>query len=182
MTRILSLDDEPEILPLIGLILKLAGYDHLCTTSNTEALAALHNQPIDLFTQDLLRPDMDGWEFYQIMKADEELRSIPVLCISATFGLANQMTAFIENLAKHGDDYIAKPFGPEGLLIATTRMMKLHGKHIPTDEERVAGYKRLKEGANWSTEQLDDLYERTTNILSEFKSYRIEGQHNPRWS
>ena len=170
MTRILSLDDEPEILPLIGLILKLAGYDHLCTTSNTEALAALHNQPIDLFTQDLLRPDMDGWEFYQIMKADEELRSIPVLCISATFGSANQMTAFIESLAEYGDDYIAKPFGPEGLLIATTRMMKRHSKHIPTEEERVAGYEKLGRKSNWPEERLDNLYERISSILKELNA------------
>lgn len=182
MTRILSLDDEPEMLPLIGLVLELAGYEHLCTTSNTEALAILHNQPIDLFTQDILRPDMDGREFYQIMKADEELRSIPVLCISATFGPANRMTAFIESLAKYRDDYVAKPFGPEELLIATTRMIKRHSKQVPTDEERVARYKRLREEAYWSTESLDNVYERITNTLSEFESYRIEGQHNPRWS
>jgi CheY-like chemotaxis protein len=167
MTRILSLDDEPEILSLIGLVFELAGYEHLYTTNNTEALAILHNQPIDLFTQDLLRPDMDGWEFYQIMKADEELRSIPVLCISATFGPANQMTAFIESLGEYRDDYVAKPWGPEELLPAITRMMKRHGKHIPTDKERVAGHKRLREGSNWSIETLDDLYKRITKILNE---------------
>lgn len=52
MTRILSLDDEPEMLALLSLILRRAGYECLGTTDEQEALSILRTQSIDLFTQE----------------------------------------------------------------------------------------------------------------------------------
>ncbi len=60
MTHILSLDDEPEMLKLINLILGLGGYEHSYTTNSNQALSILRNEQFDLFTQDGARPDMDG--------------------------------------------------------------------------------------------------------------------------
>ena len=74
MTRILSLDDEPAILKLLGVSLELAGYEHSCTTDGHQALRILYHEQIDLLTQDIMRPKMDGWELYRLMKSDAELR------------------------------------------------------------------------------------------------------------
>jgi DNA-binding response OmpR family regulator len=52
VTRILSLDDEPEMLALLSLILRRAGYECLGTTDEQEALSILRTQSIDLFTQE----------------------------------------------------------------------------------------------------------------------------------
>jgi DNA-binding response OmpR family regulator len=73
MTRILSLDDDPELLQRFAVALNLAGYEHLLATQSKEALSILHNERIDLFTQDLARPDMPGWDLYELMKADDDL-------------------------------------------------------------------------------------------------------------
>ena len=82
MTRVLSLDDDPEMLSLLGLIFGLCGYDHMRTTNSAEALSILQREPIDLFTQDCTRPDMHGLELYRLLKVDEDMARIPVLFIS----------------------------------------------------------------------------------------------------
>lgn len=122
MARILSLDDEPETLDLLGLILEHVGYEHLKTTDSHEALAILRRQPVDLMTQDLLRPDIDGKEFYRQMKADEALRAIPIVIISANLPTA-------ENLAEKPeiDGYISKPFEPVTLIMIISEALSQRG-------------------------------------------------------
>jgi DNA-binding response OmpR family regulator len=169
MTRILSLDDEPEMLKLINLILRLGGYEHVHTTSDEQALSILRNEQVDLFTQDGARPDMDGLQFYQLMKADECLRRIPVLFISA-----RQRPEFAaECHATFGDHYLLKPFGPLELLATVAAALKQHGKRTPTEEERTALYKQIRAqlASEWNRtpEQLDAIYAKITSGLAEDK-------------
>ena len=83
MAIILSLDDDPITIKVLCAILTDAGYESLGTTDDQEALSILRTQPIDLFTQDFMRPGSGGCEFLRQMKSEEALRSIPVLGISA---------------------------------------------------------------------------------------------------
>jgi CheY-like chemotaxis protein len=83
MFEILSLDDSPHRLELYHLVLEMEGYHHLYTTDTHNALRILRQEPIDLFTQDILRPDMNGFELYWLMKSTRKLRDIPILIISA---------------------------------------------------------------------------------------------------
>jgi CheY-like chemotaxis protein len=82
MPRILSLDDEPGMLEMYGLLLKRTDYEYISTMDEQEALSILRTQTIDLFTQDFHRAGLGGYEFLRLMKADEKLRDIPVLGIS----------------------------------------------------------------------------------------------------
>jgi len=100
------------MLGLLSLILELAGYEHLRTTDAEKALSILRNQEIDLFTQDIMRPGIDGWELYRMMKEDEELCSIPVLFLSA----ARPSKLATECYLPHGDEYLTLPFTPQELL------------------------------------------------------------------
>ncbi len=133
MTRILCLDDEPEILDLLSLILKRNGYEVLGTTSGYEALEILRHQPIDLLTQDFARPDINGLKFLQIMKSDTALRDIPVIGVSA-----KPRDARTEEMKQAGLDiehdlacYITKPFSPYELLNAVETVLTNHGRAIP---------------------------------------------------
>ncbi len=118
MTRILSLDDDPKILEVLHLLLEDSGYKSLITTSETEALSILRSQSVDLFTQDVIRPGMNGWEFLRLMKSDASLRHIPVLVISAV-----PISSQTEQLMLYGLDldrdlaaYLEKPVESTDLL------------------------------------------------------------------
>lgn len=83
MYQILSLDDNRDFLELYNVALEMQGYRHRYTTNGRDALSILSQEPIDLFTQDLLRPVMNGFQLYWLMKSKQELRDIPILIISA---------------------------------------------------------------------------------------------------
>ena len=67
----------------------------------------------DLILLDLMMPDMDGWEVYQQMKADESTKNIPVIVVTARAQSIDKVLGL--HIAKV-DDYIAKPFSPQELL------------------------------------------------------------------
>jgi DNA-binding response OmpR family regulator len=127
MTRILSLDDELGMLDLLGLILERAGCEHLRTTSVYEAWAILHSEPIDLLTQDLSRPDMDGWRFLHLIRADKLLRAMPVIVITARVIQEHDL----HTPAPLADAYLNKPFGPKDLLATIEMVLTRHGRPLP---------------------------------------------------
>jgi len=71
---------------------------------------------------DLMMPDMDGWEVYQQMKADEALRHIPVIVVTAKAQSIDKVLGL--HIAKV-DDYITKPFGPQDLLASVNKVLGL---------------------------------------------------------
>jgi CheY-like chemotaxis protein len=83
--QVFYIDDEPEMIELVRLILGRKGYQVSGASSGREGLTALCQcqDPPDLVLLDLMMPDMDGWEVYQQMKANEGTRDIPVIVITA---------------------------------------------------------------------------------------------------
>ena len=74
----------------------------------------------DLVLLDLMMPDMDGWEVYQQMKADESTKHIPVIVVTAKAQSIDKVLGL--HIAKV-DDYIAKPFSPQDLLNSVERIL-----------------------------------------------------------
>jgi two-component system alkaline phosphatase synthesis response regulator PhoP len=131
MTRILSLDDESQMLDLLRLILERVGYECLGTTDEKEALSILRTQPVDLFTQDFMRPvGLCGIEFLRKLKSDEALKNIPVVGISAKPRDARAKELELAGLDMERDlaGYIQKPFGPQELLEAIEAALRKQGK------------------------------------------------------
>ncbi len=133
MTRILCLDDDLDMLNLLGLALKRAGYEVPTTTSSYKALDILRHQPIDLLTQDFMRPDLDGLEFLKIMRSDAALCNIPVLMVAS-----RERDPWAEAVKRAGLDpdrdvagYVTKPYSPFELLDAVEAALIKHGKAIP---------------------------------------------------
>jgi HEAT repeat protein/CheY-like chemotaxis protein len=132
MVRILSLDDEPEMVDLFRLMLERQGYELTGTSDSYEAWAMLHAEPFDLFMQDIARPDVDGWEFYKALKADEHLRDLPVAIITAR--ARDEDKALGAKLQV--DAYVTKPFGPQELLTAIENVLRKYDKHPPVVGEQ----------------------------------------------
>jgi DNA-binding response OmpR family regulator len=80
----------------------------------------VREEPPDLVLLDLMMPDLDGWEVYQQMKADERTRSIPVIVVTAKAQNIDRVLAM--HIAKV-DDYITKPFSPQELLLSVERVL-----------------------------------------------------------
>ncbi len=110
---ILCIEDEEEMIDLIRLILTRRGFDVRGANGGKEGLEIIRKDHPDLILLDLMMPDMDGWEVYQQMKADEATKNIPVIVVTAKAQSIDKVLGL--HIAKV-DDYIAKPFSPQELL------------------------------------------------------------------
>jgi len=118
---ILCVEDEPEMIDLMRLILGRRGFDVKGATGGVEGLKMIREEKPDLILLDLMMPDMDGWEVYQQIKADEKTRGIPVIVVTAKAQSIDRVLGL--HVAKV-DDYIAKPFSPQDLMNSVERVLK----------------------------------------------------------
>ena len=116
--KIVCIEDEPEMIDLVGYILK--DFELIGAVGGREGLETIRRIRPDLVLLDLMMPDMDGWEVYQQMKADEELRDIPVIVVTAKAQSIDKVLGL--HIAKV-DDYVTKPFGPRDLLESVRRVL-----------------------------------------------------------
>ena len=117
--NILCVEDEPEMIDLIRLILSRKGFNVRGAAGGVEGIRLIRELRPDLVLLDLMMPDMDGWEVYQQMKADAALRDIPVIVVTAKAKNIDKVLGL--HIAKV-DDYIAKPFSPQELLESVERV------------------------------------------------------------
>ena len=117
--RILCIEDEPEMIDLIRLILGRRGFEVHGAAGGVEGIRKVREELPDLVLLDLMMPDMDGWEVYQQMKADETTRTIPVIVVTAKAQSIDKVLGL--HIAKV-DDYIAKPFSPQELLNSVEKL------------------------------------------------------------
>ena len=85
------------------------GYTNLTTAANgREALELLQEKPIDLVLLDIMMPEMNGYEVLERLKADPDLRHIPIIMISAV----DEIESVIRCIELGAEDYLSKPFNP----------------------------------------------------------------------
>jgi DNA-binding response OmpR family regulator len=118
--RVVCIEDEPEMIDLVRLILGRRGFEVVGANGGLEGLALVASVKPDLVLLDLMMPDMDGWEVYQRMKSDEALRDIPVVVVTAKAQSIDKVLGL--HIAKV-DDYITKPFGPQELLESVEKIL-----------------------------------------------------------
>ena len=118
--RILCVDDEPEMVELLRLILGRRGYEIVGAYSGQEALETLERESVDLILLDLMMPEMDGWEVVRRLRANEATASIPVIVVTAKSQNVDRVLGL--HIVKV-DDYITKPFTPRELLDAVQRVL-----------------------------------------------------------
>ena len=119
---VVCIEDEPEMIDLVKLILGRKGFDLVGAVGGREGLETVRRLKPDLVLLDLMMPDMDGWEVYQKMKADDELKNIPVVVVTAKAQSIDKVLGL--HIAKV-DDYVTKPFGPQELLHSVRKVLGL---------------------------------------------------------
>ncbi|MEV0808214.1 response regulator [Micromonospora sp. NPDC050200] len=125
MTRILVVDDEPQILRALRINLRARGYDVEVAATGAAALRAAASHPPDLVVLDLGLPDIDGTEVILGLRG---WTNVPIIVLSGRAGSEDKVAA----LDAGADDYVTKPFGVDELLArirAVTR--RLHAAADP---------------------------------------------------
>jgi DNA-binding response OmpR family regulator len=122
-TRILSIEDDPEMRGLLQLILERKGHHVIGVKRGELGLELLKSLKPDVLLLDLMLPDIDGWEIYRQMKADDELKHVPVIVISAR---DEQRDAKAGHHVIDDDRYLKKPFEIDDLVNTVFEVIEKH--------------------------------------------------------
>jgi len=117
---ILCVEDEPEMIDLMRIILERRGYNVIGAIGGQAGLDALGKESPDLILLDLMMPDVDGWEVFRQVRANPRLQKTPVIVVTAKAQSIDKVLGL--HIAKV-NDYITKPFGPQDLLAAVDRVL-----------------------------------------------------------
>jgi two-component system, OmpR family, response regulator VicR len=120
LKRLVYVEDEREMIDLVRLILGRKGFEVIGAHGGREGLDTIRRELPDLVLLDLMMPDMDGWDVYQQMKAEEATREIPVIVVTAKAQSIDKVLGL--HIAKV-DDYISKPFSPQELIESVEKVL-----------------------------------------------------------
>ncbi|HIC91653.1 MAG TPA: response regulator [Syntrophaceae bacterium] len=129
--RILVVDDDPEILEAIEIILQASGYQVVTAKDGEEGLAKLKDERPDLMILDLLMPKMDGFEVCKQLKDPRMVKyaNVPIIVLTAVPEKAGQRRYELETgLRMDVDDYVEKPIERSTLLERVEKLLKKAGK------------------------------------------------------
>jgi DNA-binding response OmpR family regulator len=122
-------DDDPDLLLLLNKMLKRIGAETVMAENGESGLALLKAQHFDLLVLDLMLPDIDGYEVLNRVRADKDLKDLPVLILSARA----DPDAISKGLEAGADGYLTKPYLPN-TLTSRVRTMLAEGRRAHKTE------------------------------------------------
>jgi two-component system phosphate regulon response regulator PhoB len=137
--RILVIDDEPDLLELVRINLKQAGYEVETAETGRDALEQLRRSAPDLVVLDLMLPDVSGTEICRRMRGDAELAEIPIIMLTAKADEVDRVVG----LELGADDYVTKPFSPRELTLRVRAVLRRRKPPAPSSEALAHGTLRL---------------------------------------
>src|SRR5215210_1484210 len=120
---VLVVNDEPNVLELLTVLLEREGYRVSAAESGTRALELAFDIEPDIIISDVVMPLMDGFELCQRLKEDARTAFVPVLLMSAVrTGAADSLNGLVAG----ADDYLEIPFRRQELLVKVARLTERH--------------------------------------------------------
>jgi two-component system, OmpR family, alkaline phosphatase synthesis response regulator PhoP len=119
-TRILIVEDDPDIAQLVARYLDKAGYVTERATTGRDAVQAISVKPPDLLVLDLMLPQLDGLEVCRLVRANEATEGLPIIMLTARAEESER----IVGLELGADDYLAKPFSPSELVARVRALLR----------------------------------------------------------
>ncbi len=111
--KIVVVDDEQNILDLVGMILEAEGFMVSKALNGTEGIKMAQKEHPDLVLLDIMMPEMDGWVVYRKLKEDAKTKDIPVAMLTVKAQTIDKEMA-LDVIGV--EDYITKPFTPDELV------------------------------------------------------------------
>ena len=118
--KIMVVDDEPDTVDLIKLVLETEGFEVIIAYSGSDCLAKLDIEKPDAVLLDIMMPEMDGWEVFK--KIREKHDDLPVAMLTIRNQDIDKMLGL--HVLK-AEDYITKPFGRKDLVERVKKMVGL---------------------------------------------------------
>src|SRR5271166_3481734 len=118
-TKILLVDDEPDLQELIDANLTTAGYQVLTAATGPEALRQARELKPHLILLDVMLPEMDGLEVCKMLRRDPATSSIPIIMLTAR---ATEIDRVL-GLELGADDYVTKPFSVRELVLRVKKLL-----------------------------------------------------------
>src|ERR1700676_2528709 len=119
-TRVLVVEDDPDIAELVARYLEKAGYTATRVSSERDALDEGRAKAPDLIVLDVKLPHVDGLEVCRLLRANDHTASIPIIMLTAR----TEESGPIVGLEMGADDYLAKPFSPNELVARVRALLR----------------------------------------------------------
>ena len=124
MAKILIAEDDPDIRELVAFTLRFAGHEVVTTSNGEEDVQLAGHEFPDLILMDIRMPRMTGYDACRVMKANSELKDIPVVFLSAK----GQESEIQTGLEAGAEEYLLKPFAPDQLTDRVRAILSKFGK------------------------------------------------------
>jgi two-component system alkaline phosphatase synthesis response regulator PhoP len=125
MAKILIVDDDPDLVESVSMILKSKKYDVIEAYGGIEGLEKAKNEKPDAIILDIMMPDKDGYEVCKELKADPEYQDIPILLLTAVVSkIPDTSYTHRMGMETEADDYVDKPVEPSELVRLVERLLK----------------------------------------------------------
>jgi CheY-like chemotaxis protein/MinD-like ATPase involved in chromosome partitioning or flagellar assembly len=148
--KILVVDDEPNVLRLIGYALQIEGYEIVTAETGVEALNKVETEGPDLVILDIMLPDLSGIEVCQQLRNKARMIDLPIIMLSAR----TQVPDKIKGLEAGADEYVTKPVDSDEMvarvaaLLDRTRQLR---QAQPVQRGKVLGFIGAKGGVGTTT-------------------------------
>ena len=164
---VVIVDDEPDIVDLVSLHLKKAGFAVEGFLDGKSFLVFIKRRIPDLLVLDLMLPDTDGFEICKQLKGQAELVDLPIVILTAR----NEEVDKILGLDLGADDYVTKPFSPKELVARVKAVLRRHqrrreGRRIIIDDVMTIDLARYEVTVDGRRAELTPTEFRILSLLS----------------
>jgi len=137
--RIVLIEDEKDIVQLVQYNFRKEGYEVESFGRGKDGLDHLRRKPADLVLLDIMLPDLDGFEVCKRLRADDRLRIVPVIFLTAK----GEEIDRVLGLEIGADDYVVKPFSPRELVARVKAVLRRQDRPLEKVEVVEVGEVRL---------------------------------------
>ena len=127
VTRVLVVEDDPDIAQLVAHYVKKAGSSADVLTNGRDALAAIAAKAPDVLVLDLMLPQVDGLEICRTVRGNTATAAIPIIMLTAR----SEESDRIVGLELGADDYLGKPFSPNELVARVRALVRRAQRNAP---------------------------------------------------
>jgi len=119
---LVCIEDDSEVIELLRLIVARHGFDFIEARGGTKGIELVKKHMPDLVLLDLMMPGLDGWEVFDLLKADPQTKAIPIIVVTARAHFDERVA---EMRAANDGNLLTKPFIPQQLIDAIYRVLKI---------------------------------------------------------